>query len=174
MTEIPKKQRKALSYDVRVEKARLNLEKVNERHVRENNKDSHLEFEQMSKDRLDEVYDNANKDYLEKKPKEFDEAHINQRHRLAWKLINEVSGRKMSKCSRLKGNTKEERLDNWHDHFQNLLGDLSRFSMRMRISQTRLRNYLYESILLILPNILKLKGRLKKIRVMAKMSFHQK
>jgi hypothetical protein len=42
--------------DTPLKKARLNLEKAYERYVRENNKESHLDFEQ-SKDMLDEAFD---------------------------------------------------------------------------------------------------------------------
>ena len=41
MPRVPKKQRRALCYDARVEKARNHLKEVNERHVRENTKDTH-------------------------------------------------------------------------------------------------------------------------------------
>ena len=46
MPRVPKKHRRALCYDSRVEKARNHLKEVNERHVRENTKDTHIEFEQ--------------------------------------------------------------------------------------------------------------------------------
>ena len=55
MPRVPKKQRRALCYDARVEKARNHLKEVNKRHVRENTKDTHLEFEQC-KVKLDEAY----------------------------------------------------------------------------------------------------------------------
>ena len=40
MPRVPKKQRRALCYDARVEKARNHLKEVNKRHVRENTKDT--------------------------------------------------------------------------------------------------------------------------------------
>ena len=105
MPKLPKNQRKALCYDVRVEKARQHLKEVNKRHVKVNTKDTHLEFEQ-SKVNLDKAYEKANSDYLENKLNEFEDANLNHRHQLAWELINEVS-RKKSKRGRLKGDTKE-------------------------------------------------------------------
>ena len=54
----------------------------------------------------------TNSDYLEGKLKEFEEAITNHKHQLAWKLINDVTGRKMSRGGRIKGNTKVERLHN--------------------------------------------------------------
>ena len=69
MPKLPKKQRKALCYDSKVEKARQHLKKVNKRHVQENTKDTHLEFEQC-KENLDRAYEMANTEYIEKKLKE--------------------------------------------------------------------------------------------------------
>ena len=42
---------------------------------------------------------------------------------MAWDLINEISGRNKSRSGRLKGDTKEERVNRWFDHFQKLLGN---------------------------------------------------
>ena len=63
---------------------------------------------------------------LKEKLKEYEEANLNQRHHLAWGIINDVSGRKKSRSGKLKGNTKEERLSNWYDHFEKLLGNPSK------------------------------------------------
>ena len=122
MPKLPKKQRKALCYDSKVEDARKHLMDVNKRHVLENTKDTHLEFEQ-SKRKLDKAYKMANTKYIEEKLKDYEEDSLNQRHHLAWGIINDVSGRKKSRSGRLKGNTKEERLSNWYDHFEKLLGN---------------------------------------------------
>ena len=122
MPKLLKKQRKALCYDSMVEDARKHLMEVNKRHVQENTKDTHLEFEE-SKRKLDKAYEMANNKYIEEKLKEYKETNLNQRHHLAWGIINDVSGRKKSRSGRLKGNTKEERLSNWYDHFEKLLGD---------------------------------------------------
>ena len=64
MPKLPKKQRKALCYDSKVEDARQQLMEVNKRHVQENTKDTHLEFEQ-SKRKLDKAYEMANTKYIE-------------------------------------------------------------------------------------------------------------
>ena len=73
MPRVPKRQSKALCYDAREEKARNHLKEVNERHVRENTKETHLEFEQC-KEKLDEAYSLANEEYLERKLNEFEQA----------------------------------------------------------------------------------------------------
>ena len=109
MPRVPKKQRRALCYDARVEKGRNHLKEVRKRHVRENTKYTHLEFEQC-KEKLDEAYSLANEEYLERKLNEFEKANVNQKYQTAWSLINEVSGRKKSRAGRLQGNTNEERI----------------------------------------------------------------
>ena len=106
---------------------------VNKRHVQGNTKDTHLEFEE-SKRKLDKAYEMANTKHNETKPKEYGEANLNQRHRLAWGTINDVSDRKQSRSGRLKGNTKEERLSNQYDHFEKLLGNPPKSKKRMRKS----------------------------------------
>ena len=45
-----------------------------------------------------------------------------RKHGERWQLINTITGRKSSKRGILKGNTKEERVNKWFEHFSNLLG----------------------------------------------------
>ena len=40
----------------------------------------------------------------------------------SWKLINEVTGRKASVQGKLEGDTQEDRVNNWYNHFSSLLG----------------------------------------------------
>ena len=40
----------------------------------------------------------------------------------AWKLTNEISGRKKAQSSKLKASSPEERVQLWHTHFSKLLG----------------------------------------------------
>ena len=79
MPKLPKKQRKALCYDSKVEDARKHLMKVNKRHVQENTRDTHLEFEE-SKRKVDKAYEMANTKYIEKKLKEYEDPNLNQRY----------------------------------------------------------------------------------------------
>ena len=82
MPKLPKKQRKSLCYDSKVEEARKHLMEVSKRHVRENTKDKHLEIEE-SKEKLDKAYERADIKYIEKELKEYEEADLNQRHHLS-------------------------------------------------------------------------------------------
>ena len=47
---------------------------------------------------------------------------IRQRHKESWELINKITGRKTAKKGLIKGNSKEDRVSKWYDHFNNLLG----------------------------------------------------
>ena len=46
----------------------------------------------------------------------------NRQSSVAWKTVNEVTGRKSTSKSKLKASSQEERLKLWKEHFQNLLG----------------------------------------------------
>ena len=117
-----RKHQKALCYDKRVEEARQHLKEVYEKHVEENTQDSSEDLEQ-SKNELDKAYEVANQDYLKEKLAEFEAANLNQQHHTAWQLINEISGRRKARGGRIKGDTKEARVENWYNHFKQLLGE---------------------------------------------------
>ncbi|XP_072048605.1 cell adhesion molecule Dscam1-like [Amphiura filiformis] len=65
-------------------------------HVIENDKTSCYAFDQ-SKRALDDEYEEANSDYLEKKFNDFEEANLSHKHRMAWDLVNEISD--IDECS---------------------------------------------------------------------------
>ena len=50
-------------------------------------------------------------------------AHANGRHKESWKIINQISGRKGCRAGQIKGESKEERIRNWYEHFKGLLGN---------------------------------------------------
>lgn len=49
-------------------------------------------------------------------------ASFNNNSRVAWQLINDISGRKAGKHNMIEGENAEKRLDSWKSHFQKLLG----------------------------------------------------
>ena len=51
-----------------------------------------------------------------------EESANTQKHSNCWRLINTISGRKQSQSGILEGKDKRERIQNWFDHFQQLLG----------------------------------------------------
>jgi len=42
---------------------------------------------------------------------------VNQQSSLAWKIVNNISGRKSTAQSKIKGQNQEVRLDMWKQHF---------------------------------------------------------
>ena len=103
-----------------VEEARHHLKEAYNKHVIENSKDSSIEVESRER-KLDEAYETANWQYLEKKLNEFVEASKHYQHKMAWDLVNKISGRKKSRSGRLKGTTKEERVRTGMVIFNNYL-----------------------------------------------------
>ena len=49
--------------------------------------------------------------------------HISNQHSEAWKVINEITGRKDHPSIQLKGGSPEKRRENWLNHFRSLLGN---------------------------------------------------
>ena len=50
------------------------------------------------------------------------QSHANQQHAEAWKLINDITGRKKTPTGKLNAKNQEERKKLWFDHFSKLLG----------------------------------------------------
>ena len=46
----------------------------------------------------------------------------NQKSRLTWETVNEITGRKNTPTDEIKADNSEVRLKKWKDHFENLLG----------------------------------------------------
>ena len=71
---------------------------------------------------LYQTYDVIEEEELASTIREVEEALLNRKYNMSWKLINEISGRGSSKPSRIKGETDEERVEAWYNYFKNLLG----------------------------------------------------
>ena len=96
----------------------INASKVN----RQNPSDQNKESIKVAQEALDKEYIKEKEKYINNKIAELNNAHINSQTKLVWQTVNEVTGRKKSKVSRLKGKTTQDRLKQWKDHFENLLG----------------------------------------------------
>lgn len=72
---------------------------------------------------LDKAYEAEQENYVKEKISEFEQAHNNQKSRLAWSIINEISGRKNKNTGQIKAKSPKERLKLWKNEFQNLLGN---------------------------------------------------
>ena len=50
---------------------------------------------------------------------ELNNEHTNKKSKVVWQIANETSNRKKSKRSILKGKSKQDRLNQWKNHFSN-------------------------------------------------------
>ena len=73
------------------------------------------------KDELYDVYAIVDEEELSNMVTEAEQAHASSQHVLAWKLINEISGRHRAQSSKLKANSPEERVQLWFNHSSQLL-----------------------------------------------------
>ena len=74
------------------------------------------------KEELYDTYAIVEEEELTRMVNEAEQAHASSKHGVAWKLINEISGRHRAQTSKLKANSPEERVQAWYNHFSNLLG----------------------------------------------------
>ena len=72
---------------------------------------------------LDSLYLQKKADYVNRKCKEIEAAHVERKSRLVWKTVNEVTKRKKKDTGRLKASSPEERIACWQNHFASLLGN---------------------------------------------------
>ena len=68
------------------------------------------------------VYDRLLADYIEEKVQLVERAHQSSQYGEAWRIVNQISGRKKSAIGRISGTCPKERIDKWYNHFKNLLG----------------------------------------------------
>ena len=71
---------------------------------------------------LTNMYEREKEEYVTRKIDEIQNAISFKKSTLAWKTVNEVSGRKTSNKAKLKVTSEKERIQLWHDHFKDLLG----------------------------------------------------
>ena len=85
----------------------------------ENNKDA---WKQALKD-LYKTYDSVREEELEHHISNIEKSHGEQQYGEAWRVVNEVTGRKKSKEGQVAGTSPEERVSTWFTHFKKLLGE---------------------------------------------------
>ena len=122
---VPKKvqgKRRAFSKHPDVIRAREEVEKAYKQIIKDTSESNRHELN-LAKQGLRSAYDQLQEKELAEQIRGVQGSWGDQQHREAWKLINKVSGRKTRSVARIQGSTPEERLDNWHVHFKNLLGD---------------------------------------------------
>ena len=75
-----------------------------------------------AKQLLFNTYDRIKGEELMERVQRVEAAHGEQQYGEAWRVINEMSGRKRSKEGQVAGHSPEERVTYWFTHFRNLLG----------------------------------------------------
>ena len=81
-----------------------------------------------AKKALNDAYDKAQKDYVREKTDDIINATEQQKSRLVWMTVNEITGRKKTNQGKIKANTSEERIAKWKEHFSSLLGQPPKIS----------------------------------------------
>ena len=71
---------------------------------------------------LDHQHKNEQEKYIKNKIAELNNAHTNKKSKVVRQIAIEISNRKKSQRSLLKGKSKQDRLNQWRNHFSNLLG----------------------------------------------------
>ena len=76
-----------------------------------------------AKQRLFSTYDAIRGEEVMKKVQRVQAAQGDQKYGEAWRVINEMTGRKRTKEGQVEGRSPEERVTTWSSHFQRLLGE---------------------------------------------------
>ena len=64
-----------------------------------------------------QVYTAEKAKYIQEKIDMISEAAESQKSSLAWQTVNKITGRKYSSTAKLKGDSQQQRLHKWRDHF---------------------------------------------------------
>ena len=97
---------------------------------------------EKAKKQLDKAYTAATERYVKEKTTSLEKTNPEHRHRSSWHIIRELTGSNTVPFSKIPGESSEERLNVWYEHFRNLLGtepptpDLSLPFFNNRISDT--------------------------------------
>ena len=121
ISKMKKTKRSQPSSDPRVKAARTKANEACSKYQQAINENTRYEYEQARKE-LEEAYNIITEEELNYKIRLIEDSHINSQHGQAWKLVNEISGRRTSQRGQIAGDTQQERVQNWYDHFVGLLG----------------------------------------------------
>ena len=108
----PKRTFKSISQTPKVQAARKDLKSATEL-------DCNI---QQSKELLKAAYTTEEKAFLDEKIEQVQQASFTNKHSVAWKIIDDITGRRETKSAMLPG-TPNERKDAWLQHFMSLLGN---------------------------------------------------
>ena len=118
---LPKKS-KRISEDPRIIAARKEVNTSFEKYASTSSNEDQIIL-QHNKSLLHTTYDTIQEEELNELIRKVESADTKSKHGKSWQLINRITGRKNAKRGILKGTSKAERLQKWHDYFKGLLGD---------------------------------------------------
>lgn len=118
----PKKVTVHTSTEPRVVEAREKAEKAHETWIDKNTDRSRAAWK-LALEKLHETYSLVKEEELEAQTREIESAFGAKQYGEAWKVVNQISGRKKAKEGQVSGNSPEQRISTWFTHFQKLLGE---------------------------------------------------
>ena len=124
LSSLPKKKRRTdikPSNSSRVVEARSKLKTISQLYHKSPSSLNNIALIQAKKD-LDDAYLDSQVDFINGKINALSNQHISKQHHLAWKTIKELAGKNSNSSIRIKGGSAKERMKNWSNHFENLLG----------------------------------------------------
>ena len=77
----------------------------------------------IAKEQLDQTYMAVHEELLTNKVAAVEAAAIQAKHRQSWVLINDICGKRKAGCGLIKGDSNEDKVKVWENHFRNLLGE---------------------------------------------------
>ena len=119
-----KQKRKDLASDLRVREKRIKVQEAFNKYHIEPSSENQMDL-QTAKGGLEQTYVEIEEERLNELIQQVEDAHSNAKHRLSWKLVNQISGRKNARKGMLKGKSKTDKLQKWYQHFSNLLGKVT-------------------------------------------------
>ena len=119
--QLPKKESRTKEKPSSVNEARSHLKTVSLNYHRLPTKALKIQL-LAAKKNLDDAYLNAEIDFINGKIDQLSAEHISKQHHLAWKTIKDLSGKNSGSSVGIKGGSAKKRLENWSNHFENLLG----------------------------------------------------
>lgn len=123
LDSLPRQKKKShlISNSGKVQEARRVLKSVANSHRARPTRGSGFRLD-AAKIALKDAYTRELEEQLLTKTKELEKAHIERRHGAAWEALREITNKKASPIIKISGDTTQERLNKWFDHFSTLLG----------------------------------------------------
>ena len=120
---LPKRTKKAptLASSDKVVAARVELKTAAQKHQSKSTRSTKRNVD-AAKAAFDDAYTEVLEEQVKSKTSELDSLHHEKKHAAAWAILRDVIGKKATPATRIKGGTKEQRLDSCFHHFSSPVG----------------------------------------------------